>query len=151
MLADLDVQVAEATSHIGRLIPATPYQVLTSGPGWGDARVGGYAAAVGDPARWPTHRQVYRASGLTPMQYESAGKRRDGQISREGSVVLRTAILDLGVGLWHQDPASRRYAAGLRERGKPGEIITCAMGRRANKIAHAMVRDQQPFDPNRWE
>jgi transposase len=150
LLADLEGQVADATAQIAGLIPATSYAVLLTGPGWGDARVGSYAAAVGDPERWPTHRQIYRAAGLNPTQYESAGSRRDGSISREGSVVLRRAILDLGIGLWHQDPASRRYAASLRGRGKPGAIITCAMGRRANKIAHAMVRDQQPYDPTRW-
>lgn len=150
LLQELDGQVSKATTHIGGLIPATPYAVLRTGPGWGDARVGAYAAAVGDPARWPSHRQIYRAAGLNPSQYESAGNRRDGHISREGSVVLRRAVLDLGMGLWHQDPAARRYAASLRGRGKPGAIITCALGRRANKIAHAMVRDQQPYDPTRW-
>lgn len=68
LLDDLDGQVDEATAQIGRLIPHTPYAVLLTGPGWADARVGAYAAAVGDPDRWPSHRQIYRASGLTPMQ-----------------------------------------------------------------------------------
>ncbi len=150
LLADLDGQIGQATGQIGRLIGATPYAVMRTGPGWGDARVGAYAAGVGDPARWPSHRQVYRASGLTPMQYESAGTRHDGKITREGSVTLRQAVLDLGVGLWHQDPAARRYAQSLRDRGKPGGIITCALGRRANKIAFAMVRDQKAYDPTAW-
>nr|WP_236725553.1 transposase [Mycobacterium avium] len=35
---------------------------------------------------------MYRASGLSPMQYESAGKPRDGKIRREGSVALRRAL-----------------------------------------------------------
>ena len=131
-------------------MPATRYGVLTSGPGWGPTRAAGYAAGVGDLSRWPSHRQVYRAAGLNPAQYESAGRRRDSGISREGSVPLRRAILDLGVGLWHQDPAARAYAAGLRERGKPGKVIACALGRRANKIAFAMVRDQTLYDPTRW-
>ena len=47
---------------------------------------------------------MYRASGLSPMQYESAGKRRDGTISREGSVALRRALIDLGIGLWLSEP-----------------------------------------------
>jgi transposase len=92
-----------------------------------------------------------RAAGLTPAQYESAGRRRDSGISREGSVELRRALLDLGVGLWHRDPAARAYAIGLRERGKPGGIITTAMARRANKIAFAMVRDQTFYDPAVWQ
>jgi transposase len=150
LLASLDGQIIEVDERIGVLVPATVYGVLTSGPGWGPTRAAGYAAGVGDPARWPSHRQVYRAAGLNPAQYESAGRRRDSGISREGSVPLRRAILDLGVGLWHCDPAARGYAAGLRERGKPGAIITCALGRRANKIAFAMVRDQTLYDPACW-
>jgi transposase len=150
LLAALDGQLAEVDARLTALVPATAYGVLTSGPGWGPVRAAAYAAGVGDPARWPSHRQVYRAAGLNPAQYESSGRRRDGGISREGSVPLRRAILDLGVGLWHCDPAARNYAAGLRERGKPGAIITCALGRRANKIAFAMVRDQTPYDPTCW-
>jgi transposase len=119
-------------------------------PGWGPVRVANYGAAVGDPERRPTHRQLYRASGFTPRLSESAGHRRDGRITREGSTTLRAALVDLGMGLWHQEPASLGYGAELRARGKPGGIIVCAMAHRANKIAHAMVRDQHPWEPSRW-
>ena len=88
--------------------------------------------------------------GLTPRLYESAGNRNDGHITREGSVLLRVALVDLGMGLWHTEPASRRYGAQLRARGKPGGIIVCAMAHRANKIAYAMIRDQQPWEPSHW-
>jgi transposase len=150
LLADIEAQIAQADTHIEALLPLTPFGVLTTTPGWGPARVGNYGAAVGDPERWPSHRQLYRASGLTPRIYESAGHRRDGHISREGSVPLRVALVDLGLGLWHKDPASRTYGQSLRDRGKPGGIIVCAMAHRANKTAYAMVRDQQPWEPARW-
>jgi transposase len=150
LLAALEAQIAAVDDRIKGLLPATRFQVLTTVPGWGPLRAAGYAAGVGDPTRWPSHRQIYRAAGLTPAMYESAGRRRDGGISREGSVHLRHALIDLGVGLWHQDPAAKTYAAGLRERGKPGAVIACALAYRANKIAFAMVRDQNVYDPTRW-
>lgn len=150
LLDSIDAQISEAEGHIARLVPATAYRVLVTAPGWGSLRAGAYAAAVGELSRWPSHAQVYRAAGLNPAQYESAGRRRDGGISREGSVHLRKAILDLGVGLWQCHSASRRKAAAMRDRGKPGAIITCALGRRANKIAYAMVRDGVGFDHDRW-
>jgi transposase len=150
LLTDIEHQITEAEAAIETILPATPFDVLRTTPGWGPVRVGSYGAAVGEPSRWPSHRQLYRAAGLTPRLYESAGKRRDGAITREGSVTLRVALVDLGMGLWHQDPASKDYAASMRHRGKPGGIITIAMAHRANKIAYAMVRDQQPWDPNRW-
>lgn len=84
------------------------------------------------------------------MQYESAGKRRDGTISREGSVELRWALIDLGVGLWLNDPAAKVYAARLRARGKRGGVIAFALAHRANRNAYALVRDQRPYDRSRW-
>jgi transposase len=150
LLDDLDRQISAAEDRIATLLPATEYAVLTSVPGWGSVRVAAYAAALGPISRWPAAAKIYRAAGLTPVQYESAGRRRDGGISREGSVALRQALLDLGIGLWHRDPAARAYAQRLRERGKPGGIIACALARRANKIAYAMIRNRKPYDPTRW-
>ena len=150
LLACLDAQIAAAEAQVAKLLPDTPFAPLISVPGWGTVRAGNYGAAVGDPGRWPGARQLYRASGLSPAQYESAGKRRDGSISREGSVALRRALIDLGIGLWHADPAARRYGQQLRARGKKGGVIGCAMAHRANKIAYALVRDQSGYDPGRW-
>jgi transposase len=150
LLAQLDDQIAQAECAMAALLPSSPFATLTSVSGWGVVRAGNYAAAVGNPHRWPGPRQLYRASGLSPMQYESAGKRRDGTISREGSVELRRALIDLGIGLWLNDPAAKAYAQSLRARGKKGGVIACAMAHRANRIAFALVRDQATYDPSRW-
>lgn len=150
LLERLETHAAEAERRIAELLPSTPFAVLTTTPGWATGRAGRYGAALGEPSRWPTSRQVYRAAGLTPKTYESAGTRYDGQICREGSVELRGALLQLGMGLWLCDPNSRSYAVSLKARGKPAGIIACAMARRANKIAFAMVRDQTPYTPDRW-
>jgi transposase len=103
LLAAFDAQVAEADKHLASLLPRTPFAVLCSGPGWRVVRAATYGAAVGDPDRWPSARQVHRASGLCPATYASAGRRHDSAISREGSVTLRRAVLSLGVGLWRLD------------------------------------------------
>jgi transposase len=151
LLASLDGQIVSAETELARLIPASSYAPLTSVPGWGIVRAAAYGAARGDPGRWPGPAQLYRAAGLSPAQYESAGKRRDGAISREGSIELRRALIDMGVGLWHCDPPAKAYAATLRARGKHGGVIACALAHRANRIAFALVRDQAPYDPSRWE
>ena len=150
LLTDLDTQIEDAERELAALLPLSPFATLTSVPGWATVRVGNYAAALGDPSRWPGPRQIYRASGLSPMQYESAGKRRDGTISREGSVALRKALIDLGMGLWLTEPAAKTYALGLKARGKHGGIIACALAHRANRIAHALVRDHTTYDSTRW-
>ena len=150
LLANLDHQIQATEAALGSLLPRSPFATLTSVPGWGVVRVSNYAAAIGDPQRWPGPRQIYRASGLSPMQYESAHKRRDGGISREGSVVLRRALIDLGIGLWLNEAAAKNYAHGLRDRGKHGGVVTCALAHRANRIAHALVRDHATYEPSCW-
>ena len=150
LLQRLEGHANQAEERIAELLPQTPFAVLTTTPGWATVRVGCYGAALGEPTRWPTARQVYRASGLTPKTYESAGTRYDGQICRKGSVELRGSPLELGMGLWLCDPTSRSYAISLKSRGKPAGIIACAMAHRANKIAFAMVRDQTPYNPEHW-
>lgn len=66
------------------------------------------------------------------MQYESAHKRRDGGISREGSVALRRAWIDLDMGLWLNEPAAKRYAHELKDRGFHGGVAACGLAHRAN-------------------
>jgi transposase len=150
LLHELEREIAATEQELAILLPDSRFRTLTTVPGWGVVRAANYAGALGDPERWPGPAQIYRASGLSPSQYESAGRRRDGSISREGSVDLRRALIDLGIGLWHCDPAAKRYAAGLKARGKRGGIIACALAHRANRIAYALVRDQRPYDPARW-
>lgn len=150
LLADLDAQIDSANAELARLVPLSPFRPLLTVSGWGAVRAGNYGGALGDPARFTASRQVYRTAGLNPIQYESAGKRRDSVISREGSVELRRALIDLGVGLWLNDPAAKRHAAALKARGKKGLVIACAMAHRANRIAFALVRDHADYDPRRW-
>lgn len=64
-------------------------------------------------------------------------------------MLLREAVLQLGIGLRHHDRAAAARAAAMRQRGKPGGIINTAIARRANRIAYVMVRDQTTYDPTR--
>jgi transposase len=135
LLADLDTQIGAAEAELGVLVPRSPFATLTSVPGWGVVRVANYAAALGDPGRWPGPRQIYRAAGLSPMQYESAGKRRDGRISREGSVALRRALIDLGIGLWPAAPAGpgRGSANAPRDKARSSPRCEFSSGRRRGR------------------
>ncbi|HEV7208309.1 MAG TPA: transposase [Mycobacteriales bacterium] len=150
LLGDLDTQIDAASTELARLLPDSPFCPLLTVPGWGPVRVGNYGGALGDPSRFTSPKQVYRSAGLNPIQYESAGKRRDSKISREGSVELRRALIDLGIGLWLCDPAAKAHAATLTDRGKKGGVIACAMAHRANRIAWALIRDQGSYDGARW-
>lgn len=93
----LDKQIHDATTQLAALLPDTPAGVLLSIPGVGVLTASSYRAAIGDPNRYRDAAAAYRASGLVPVSYESAGRARSHTgISREGSVELRRAIVELG-------------------------------------------------------
>ena len=151
LLTDPDAQIEAATAELARLVPLSPFKTLLTVKGWGAVRAGNYGGALGDPARFTSSRQVYRTAGLNPIQYESAGKRRDSVISREGSIGLRRALIDPGLGLWLNDPAAKQHATALRTRGKKGpghRLRDDAPGE--HRIAFALVRDQADYDCTRW-
>ena len=121
LLACLDAQIVAAEAKLAQLLPDTPFAALTTVPGWGTVRAANYGAAVGEQDRWPGARQLYRASGLSPAQYESAGKRRDGSISREGSVRFAAGAdrpRDRAMACRHGRPTLRPTAAGSRQEGR---------------------------------
>ena len=53
-----------------------------------------------------------------------------------------SAIRELGKGLQMGDPDFGAYARRMKDRGKPGGVILCGLGHRANRLAFAMMRDQ---------
>ena len=145
----LDAQLTQAEQHLAEVLPDTPAGVLTSLPGIGVVRASNYGAALGDPGRFGNADQAYRASGLVPASYESAGRARRGQgISREGNAQLRDAIIELGRGLAQRDPDFARYRAGLTARMKPLQAAI-AVGHRAHRLAFALMRTGERYDPAR--
>jgi transposase len=145
----LNAQIGQAEQHLAEVLPATPAGVLTSLPGVGVVRASNYGAALGDPARFGNADQAYRASGLVPASYESAGRARRGQgISREGNADLRNAIIELGRGLAQRDRDFARYRSSLAGRMKPLQAAI-AVGHRAHRLAFALMRSGEPYDPAR--
>jgi len=151
LLDALDTEIGRAEAALAEVLASTPAGVLTSLPGVGIVRASAYGAAIGDPNRFPNASAAYRASGLVPTEYSSAGRSRGGQhISREGSVELRTAIIELGRGLAGHDPDFAAYRRRLRSNGKRPMVAAVAVGHRAHRLAFAMLRHQEPYDPTRW-
>ena len=149
-LGELFTELEATDATIADLLNGTPAAVLMSLPGVGTVRAGDYAAALGDPDRFPSAEHAYRASGLVPTQYESAGRQRKGGTSREGSAELRHAIVELGRGLAQHDEHFAAYKRALLGRGKRRKVANIAVGHRAHRLAFAMIRTQQSYDPTRF-
>lgn len=151
LLDAIDSEIDRAEAALAGVLASTPAGVLTSLPGIGIVRASAYGAAIGNPHRFPNAAAAYRASGLVPAEYSSAGRSRGGQhISREGSVELRSAIIELGRGLAGHEPDFAAYRRRLRSNGKRPMVAAVAVGHRAHRLAFAMLRTQEPYDPTRW-
>ena len=147
----LDQQIRDATTQLAALLPKTPAGVLLGIPGVGILTASSYGAAIGDPTRYANAAAAYRASGLVPISYESAGHARSRTgISREGSVELRRAIIELGRGVGLHHPDFVTYRRQLLARGKPPLVALIAVAHRTHRLAFAMPRSQRPFDADRW-
>lgn len=151
LLATVRAEVQRAEETLGGILDQTPAGVLSSLPGIGVVRASNYGAALGDPHRFGNAAAAYRFSGLVPTDDESAGHRRPGQhISREGSVELRQAIIELGRGLAGHEPDFAAYKKKKLAEGKKPSVAAVAVGRRAHRLCFAMMRDQTRYDPARW-
>lgn len=136
---------------MGEVLADTPAGILTTLPGVAVVRASNYGAGIGDPARFANSAGAYRAAGLVPAMYQSAKWARPGQhISREGSVELRTAIIELGRGLAQHDPDFGSYRRRLLSQRKSASVAAVAVGHRAHRLAFAMLRTQTPYDPAVW-
>jgi len=151
LLDYLDTMIDEADRQLQGVLGDTPAAILTSLPGISVIRASNYGAEIGDPWRFASAESAYRFSGLVPTSYESARKARPGQhISREGSVELREAIIELGKGLSQFDPDFATYKRRLVSNGKKRSVAAVAVGHRAHRLAFAMLRSQRPYDEAKW-
>ncbi len=149
LLADLDTQVAARRRRAGPAAARQPVRDLDHCAGLGHGPRRGLRRRTGRPRPGPGPGPALpRRRPVPGCSTSRPGERRDGAISREGSVELRRALIDLGIGLWLCDTPARTRAAALR--GKHGGVIACVLAHRANRIAFALVRDQARYDPSRW-
>jgi hypothetical protein len=73
-------------------------------------------------------------------------------ISREGSLTLREAILEIGKGLSDHHPEFKAYKRRKVAEGKKKKTTAAvAVAHRAHRLASAMMRNQTLFDPDRWD
>jgi transposase len=144
-------QLAACDQRLAELVGQTPAGILLSVPGIGVVTASYYGAALGDPWRFRNADAAYRYSGLAPSSYESAGRRATAvHISKIGSVELRQAMLALGTGLALHHPDFTADKHRLRAAGKKPIVAAIAVAHRAHRLAFALMRSQQPYDPTRW-
>ena len=102
-------------------------EVLRSVPGVGELTAEITLAELGDPERFRSSKQAVAYAGLAPGLRESAGKRRDLSIEKQGSPLLRWALVEAAWRLVRYDEHWRAIFDRLAKRtGKKKAIVAVA-------------------------
>lgn len=100
---------------------------------------------LGDVSRFRNAKAVSAYAGLVPVVKQSGGKRsRDLGISKQGSGLLRWAMVETA---WRLVKTSRRWAlffAGLRKRSGAKRAIA-AVARKYLCVLYAMLKTSTPY------
>jgi transposase len=142
----LDAEIAKQTRALETTAAADARaRCLQSMPG-----VGAYSAMVmlaemGDVARFPNKQALASYAGLVPVVRESAGKRKRGSITHEGSNTLRWILLQVAQVACRYSPAVQAWYSELRRR-KPAQVARIAVARKLLCAAWALLRHGVCFD-----
>lgn len=137
----IDTEVTAVTAQIlGRVAGERGWQVIQQIPGIGPVLAAVIIAEIGDITRFPGPRALCCWAGLTPRHYESDRTTRRGHITKQGSRLLRWALVEAA----QKVPASAGWLvatrAGIRERRGRG-IATVALARRLLTLVYYGLRD----------
>src|SRR5262249_40911395 len=144
-LAELDKEIREFSKHASAA-EAEARAVLKSVPGVGRVTVEVIVSELGDVRRFRSIKQVSAYAGLAPGERSSDGKRKELGISKEGSPLLRWALVEAA---WRAKRLSARWRTvfeGIaKRRGSKKAIV--AVARRLLGVMVALLRSGQPYQP----
>lgn len=112
--------------------------------------IGAYSAMVmlaeiGDVERFPSKQALASYAGLAPAVRESAGRRKRGGITHQGSDGLRWIMLQVAQVACRYSPAVRDWYTALRGR-KPAQVARIAVARKLLCAAWVLLRHGLCFD-----
>jgi transposase len=142
----LDVELGAQTRELERMARADARaRFLQTVPGIGPYAAMVILAEVGCVERFGNKRALASYAGLTPVVRESAGKRKRGGITHQGSNTLRWMMLQVAQVSARCSPGARSYYAGLRAR-KPAQVAKIALARKLLTVVWALLRHGACFD-----
>ncbi len=123
-------------------------QVLMTMPSVGRITALAIVAEVGLFSRFPTARQLASFAGLVPSEHSSGDTIRRGAITKTGSKLLRTTIIEAALRI-REESAPDLYAFYLRIKKERGAMkARTALARKMLVIMWHMVKNNTSFDPS---
>jgi transposase len=125
----LEAEIDGLEGEIARGVADVPaVQVLLTITGLGLIGAAATWAILGDPHRFTRPKQVTRYAGLDASIVQSGEQHRQGRISKTGSPLLRTLLVEAAhtLVLWDNGPLSQFYTRKAPEIGPRKAIIALA-------------------------
>jgi len=144
-------QVKDIESRLDRIAATHEgIQRLRTMPGIGARIAEAIVTTLDDVDRFKNARQVSAYIGLVPRQYQSGETDRNGRITKRGSRVLRTLLLECAwisvrYNAWAKTTYNRIHG-GQKTRKKKAAI---ALARKIAVVAWAMLRDKTSWAPGK--
>lgn len=128
-------------------------ELLKTIPGAGAITAATVRAFVDDIGRFEGYKHLCSYAGLAPWVQDSNRRERHGRITKRGPEELRTALVQIVVGMVRNKRRTgayrimERYAAMKPVKGSGKTIIATA--RKLAKVIFYMLKNNEPFDPGR--
>jgi transposase len=142
----LEEQAAEVGRRLKEFATSAPPREaearakLQTIPGVGPVTVDVVVSELGDVGRFRSVKAVCAYAGLAPKVRQSDGKGKDLRITKQGSPLLRWALVEAAWRVVRQSAAWRRIYEGIRKRAG-GKKAIVAVARRLLTVMAAMLRD----------
>jgi transposase len=154
LLATFEAQLAEVESEITAALSqdsawAAAAERLQSIKGVGWVTAAWTLVATLNFSSCDTIDALTAYAGLAPMPRQSGSSVwHRPSIGHTGNGRLRTALYMATLSSAQHNPVIKAFYTRLREAGKPEKVARCAAARKLLHIAWAVVKKDQPFDPN---
>jgi transposase len=120
-------------------------QIVKTAPGVGEVTAEVVLSELGDVSRFRNAKAVCAYAGLVPAVRQSGGQRsQDGQITKEGSGLLRWALVESAWRLVNTSPKWAAVFGRLRKRSGDKRAIV-AVARKWLCVLYAMLRTSTPY------
>jgi transposase len=120
-------------------------RIVLTAPGVGSVTAEVVLSELGDVSRFKNAKAVCAYAGLVPVVKQSGGKRsKDLGISKQGSGLLRWALVEAAWRLVKASPRWSAFFAGLKKRcGSKRAIV--AVARKLLCVLYAMLKTSTPY------
>ena len=121
-------------------------KLVKTAPGVGVVTAEVVLAELGDVRRFKNAKAVCAYAGLVPVVRQTGGKKsKDGHITKQGSGLLRWALVEAAWRLVGSSPLWRSKYESIKKRGGAKRAIV-AVARKFLCVLYAMLRDSRPYD-----